>query len=55
MFLQTIKLKNQFFFSFFNPTANSTFHLGHLPFKTNNYFNPWKFNSPSKCNHSWGT
>jgi hypothetical protein len=25
--------------------------MGHLPFKTNNYYNPWKLNSPKNLEH----
>jgi hypothetical protein len=28
--------------------------LGYLPFKINNYFNPWKLNSPNILEHLIG-
>jgi hypothetical protein len=45
MLLQSIKLRNQKFFFFFNFIANHTSHLGHLPLRTNNRFSPWKLNN----------
>lgn len=45
IFLQSIKFRNQKFFLFFQLHYKFYIDLGHLPLKTNNYFNLWKLNS----------
>ncbi len=54
MFLQSIKLRNQCLFFLSNLIVNFTSYLGYLPFKINNYFNPWKLNSPNILEHLIG-